>query len=366
MEPSEEDTFQMLVREAIPRRIETLESLGVNAKLIADMTCDQLVADHPELRDIKRSELESDIARLLEALAIAAEIDQEAPFVQHAKWLTAINRSRSLPPNVIEDELLQLRRLLRQSVKGSLGHRVGLIIDSTILQLHETVDEVPAYTADTVITLTGELLLSALLRGERDRALAVMDDGMRSGLKVLDTYVGVIQPVMERIGMMWQNGSISVSEEHVATALVQAVMAHCRTHFRSGPSGTRGRLALTGVEGELHELGLQVIGDVAEADGWQVNYLGTNAPTADTVEYLKRREPNVIGIGVTMPYNIAAATALVEAIRGDSALRNVAVFAGGQSAYFNVSAWKRLAVISEESMNASRFVSLAKEYAATV
>ncbi len=353
----------MLVRDAIPRRIDTRESLGVSAKLVAEMTCDQLVADHPELADVGRLTLESDVARLLEALAIATETGGDAPFVQHARWLSAINRSRGLPSNVIEDELLQLRRLLRQSLKGTLGHKVGQILDRALLGLHEDLSDRPEHTADTVISLTGELLLAALLRGDRDRALAVMDEGIRSGLKVLDTYVGVIQPVMERIGLMWQDGSISVSEEHVATALVQSVMAHCKSHFRAGPGGTRGHMALTGVEGELHELGLQVVGDVAEADGWRVNYLGTNTPTSDTLEYLKRQQPDLIGITVTMPYNIAAATALVEGIRGTAVLKKATLFAGGQAASFNSSAWDRLAVVSEENMNASRFVALAKKYA---
>ncbi|MBT8399266.1 MAG: cobalamin-dependent protein [Rhodothermia bacterium] len=354
----------MLVRDAIPRRIDVLESLGVSAKLVAEMTSDQLVTDHPELGEIDRLTLESDIARLLEALAIATETGGDAPFVQHALWLSAINQSRGLPPNVIEDELLQLRRLLRQSLKGTVGHNVGLILDRALLGLHEKVSEQPEHTADTVITLTSDLLLTAVLRADRDRALAVVDDGIRSGLKVLDTYVGVIQPVMERIGLMWQDGSISVSEEHVATALVQSVMAHCKSHFRSGPGGTRGRLALTGVPGELHELGLQVVGDVAEADGWRVHYLGTNAPTGDTLEYLKEQQPDIIGISVTMPYNIAAATALAEGIRSASILRGATVFAGGQAAPFNSSTWKSLAVISEENMDAGRFVALAKEHAA--
>ena len=67
--------------------------------------------------------------------------------------------------------------------------------------------------------------LDAIREGDRHRALQVIDDARNSGIELSTIYVGVFQPALREIGRLWQQNSISVADEHLATAITQAAMA---------------------------------------------------------------------------------------------------------------------------------------------
>ena len=54
------------------------------------------------------------------------------------------------------------------------------------------------------------------------------------------------------------------------------------------------------VPGELHELGLLMLGVLLRADGWQVAYLGADAPLDDAFELAERLDATLVCLSVTM------------------------------------------------------------------
>jgi diguanylate cyclase (GGDEF)-like protein len=117
---------------------------------------------------------------------------------------------------------------------------------------------------------------------------------------VAGLYQRVIAPAMWRIGELWEQGEISVADEHLATALTHQVMAGVY-----GPSlGHKvkpGRILMAGVEGEHHALGLRMAADVVELAGYETIYLGADVPTADLLRAVAARGPDLVGLSATMP-----------------------------------------------------------------
>jgi MerR family transcriptional regulator, light-induced transcriptional regulator len=145
-------------------------------------------------------------------------------------------------------------------------------------------------------------------------ALAVADAGgagrvarqaLGEGLGVAGLYQRVIAPAMWRIGELWEQGEISVADEHLATALTHQAMAGIY-----GPSlGHKvmpGRILMAAVEGEQHALGLRMAADVIELAGYETIYLGADVPTADLLQAVATRSLDLIGLSATMPSSIPA------------------------------------------------------------
>jgi diguanylate cyclase (GGDEF)-like protein len=157
----------------------------------------------------------------------------------------------------------------------------------------------------------------------------VARQGLSEGLSVAGLYQRVIAPAMWRIGTLWEEGKISVADEHLATALTHQVMAGIY-----GPSlGHKvmpGRVLLAAVEGEQHALGLRMAADVIELAGYETIYLGADVPTVDLLGVVKARAPDLVALAATMP---DSATALDRAITGiQGADPSLVVFFGGQGA----------------------------------
>jgi len=167
-------------------------------------------------------------------------------------------------------------------------------------------------------------------------ALAVADAGgagrvarqaLGEGMGVAGLYQRVIAPAMWRIGELWEQGAISVADEHLATALTHQAMAGIY-----GPSlGHKvkpGRILMAAVEGERHTLGLRMAADVVELAGYETIYLGADVPTDDLLQAVVARSPDLVGLSATMPSSIQALDRAVAEIQRVNP--NLIVFFGGQ------------------------------------
>ena len=149
------------------------------------------------------------------------------------------------------------------------------------------------------------------------------------GLGVAGLYQRVIAPAMWRIGDLWEQGEISVADEHLVTALTHQAMAGIY-----GPSlghkARPGRILMAAVEGEQHALGLRMATDVIELAGYETIYLGADVPTVDLLQAVATRSPNLVGLSATMPSSIPALERAIAEIRCLNP--NLVVLFGGQGA----------------------------------
>ncbi len=114
-------------------------------------------------------------------------------------------------------------------------------------------------------TVLQSAYLADLLSLRRGAALDRVMDAFRSGYAITDIYLDVFQESLYEIGRLWETNRIGVAEEHMGTAITQFIMANLYQYLeKSGVS--RGRLVVTGIEGELHQVGANMISDILEAD----------------------------------------------------------------------------------------------------
>ncbi|MBI5483773.1 MAG: cobalamin B12-binding domain-containing protein [Deltaproteobacteria bacterium] len=162
--------------------------------------------------------------------------------------------------------------------------------------------------------------LKEILAGKRKTALEIIMDAYRSGYSIPGIYMDVFQEVLYEIGRLWETNRISVADEHMGTAITQYVMSNLYQHLEIS-SEQRGRLVMTGIQGELHQVGANMVADVLEADGWNTVFLGTNVPADGVLQSIRNHKADLFGISSTMLFNIPKVSQLVEEVRkefGDS------------------------------------------------
>jgi methanogenic corrinoid protein MtbC1 len=130
-------------------------------------------------------------------------------------------------------------------------------------------------------------------------------------------YLEMLAPALVEIGDRWQRGAATVAQEHLATAVVASIMATLAPTLEEQPA-VRQRIVLTCSDGELHDLGLRMLGDFLEGDGWEVLYLGAITPAAALVGFLAEVRPAAVGISVTLSTHLEATRSAIATIREQS------------------------------------------------
>jgi DNA-binding transcriptional MerR regulator/methylmalonyl-CoA mutase cobalamin-binding subunit len=138
----------------------------------------------------------------------------------------------------------------------------------------------------------------------------------------------VAKPLLEEVGAHWSDGRLSISDEHLLSALLRNLL--------TGVMRTRGQRAgasvlLTTPHGERHELGLLLAGLMVADAGLRLYYLGTDLPAAEIVSAAQRSRAAVVGLGVVNGDNQSTA---VEEVRQLSLMLPPAVelWLGGREA----------------------------------
>ena len=157
--------------------------------------------------------------------------------------------------------------------------------------------------------------LGAIRSGDRRRAFEVIDAARDAGLDLAGIYLGIFQPALREIGCLWQNNELTVAEEHLATAITQAAMA--RAYERAFTWRTEGSRTLIAAcaDVERHEVGLRMLCDLLDLEGWHTTYLGSTVPVESLAIMVRRRRPNVVALSVALSPHLPRLRAMIDAVR---------------------------------------------------
>jgi MerR family transcriptional regulator, light-induced transcriptional regulator len=139
----------------------------------------------------------------------------------------------------------------------------------------------------------------------------------------------VIVPFLESIGRQWQEGTMRIAHEHMATAAVRTFLGSivaAAPRFLNAPTA----LVCTPVY-QLHELGALIAAVTVATRGWNVVYLGANLPSEEIAAAVRQLGARILILGIAYPADDALLhrdlRRLATLLPGD-----VAVAVGGRAA----------------------------------
>jgi serine phosphatase RsbU (regulator of sigma subunit)/methylmalonyl-CoA mutase cobalamin-binding subunit len=139
--------------------------------------------------------------------------------------------------------------------------------------------------------------VAALVEPDARRARQLVTDALERGADPQSVYLDVLAPALYEIGIRWERDELSIAAEHLASSVTESVMAELAGRMRRG-SPARGLAVVACVGEELHRLGLRIVADFLEAEGWDVDYLGAMVPVEQIVA--AARGASVVALSVTM------------------------------------------------------------------
>lgn len=160
-----------------------------------------------------------------------------------------------------------------------------------------------------------DAIVEALVRFDAGVAAQVVEEAMAL-VSVEDVCLHVLQPALYEIGSRWQQGSISVSVEHFASAFVSRRLG--ALFNLSHPEQGRGPVVAACLEGELHDVGLLLTCLFLSRRGFRIVYLGPNLPFKDLLETTQRLRPPIVLLSASTPGSAANLASAARSLRAMS------------------------------------------------
>jgi methanogenic corrinoid protein MtbC1 len=123
----------------------------------------------------------------------------------------------------------------------------------------------------------------------------------------------VVAPTLARIGHGWAERTVSVAQEHMATAVFRRVLGWLFRVYEV--RGAAPRLVVATPPSQVHELGALMVAASAAAEGWGVTYLGADLPVADLVTASRATAARAVAISAVYVPEGADLLAVLREIR---------------------------------------------------
>jgi corrinoid protein of di/trimethylamine methyltransferase len=174
-------------------------------------------------------------------------------------------------------------------------------------------------------TLKG--LTEAVTQFDEEKVAELSKRALELGIEPGDAILNGLTPGMERAGHLYEQQEYFVPELLLCSDALNAGLNILKPLLRTEASDTRVRVVIGTVEGDIHEIGKNLVRTMYEAAGWEVFDLGTDVNMARFVEEQKRTDAHVVALSALMTTSMTAMPEIITALKAASP--RVTIMAGG-------------------------------------
>jgi len=156
---------------------------------------------------------------------------------------------------------------------------------------------------DSLVQVTHKELLNLLMSGDRSKCSELVRNYLNNGASIEVLYETIIKEALYEVGELWEYNKISVATEHLASAIVEGILNEIYFKIISGDKINK-TVILSCTEDEYHQIGIKMISDVFEMNGWNSYFLGANTPTDELISFSKTIKPDIFAISLSIYFHL--------------------------------------------------------------
>ncbi|MBN2350000.1 MAG: cobalamin-dependent protein [Bacteroidales bacterium] len=182
--------------------------------------------------------------------------------------------------------------------------------------------------ADEQVDYTHKKFLELLLKGDRVKCSLMAKDFINHKISIQELYENIFKKALYDVGELWEYNKISVATEHLASAIVEAILNEFYPGIISQDRKNK-TVIVACVENEFHQIGIKMISDVFEMYGWNAHFLGANTPTSELIAFVKLINPNLLALSLSIYFHLPVLENMIQQIRKE--FPDLPVLVGGQA-----------------------------------
>jgi len=173
-----------------------------------------------------------------------------------------------------------------------------------------------------------EDVYSAVIDGKVDDAAAGVEQGLNDGITVDDLLKKGLLAAMDLVGERFGEGDIFIPQVIWSAKAMQAGMDLLRPHFTEDQQGKSARIIIGTAEGDIHDIGKNLVGMMLEGAGFEVVDLGVGVKPEQFIEKAVEEKADIIGVSALLTTTMMSMAEVVK-LKNEKGLSSLKVIIGG-------------------------------------
>ena len=173
-----------------------------------------------------------------------------------------------------------------------------------------------------------EELREAVVDGQAKRALAKVTEGLDAGIDAGTLFREGLIEAMAQVGKLYEEGEIFVPEMLVAARAMTAALGTLKPYLVEEGVASKGKVAIGTTQGDLHDIGKNLVAMMLEGSGYEIVDLGVDVPPDRFIEAIKNGA-NVVAMSALLTTTMTNMQSAIAAITEAGLRDQVRIVVGG-------------------------------------
>ena len=172
-------------------------------------------------------------------------------------------------------------------------------------------------------------LKQAIIDGNEAVALAMTQALLASGASAREVLDEALLPGMEVVGTRMREGECFIPEVLLSARVMQACLDLLRPQMAEGEEAGLPTVVIGTVEGDLHDIGKNLVSMLLQGAGFTVVNLGTGVSPAAFVAAVREHQARIVGMSALLTTTLPQMSATIAALKEAGLRDSVKVMVGG-------------------------------------
>ena len=173
-----------------------------------------------------------------------------------------------------------------------------------------------------------EDLREAVIEGQAKAAAARVTEGLQAGTPAGTLLQEGLIAAMKQVGQLYEDGEIFVPEMLVAARAMTAALSVLKPHLLEQGVASNGKVAIGTTQGDLHDIGKNLVAMMLEGSGYEIVDLGVDVPAEKFIQAI-RDGANVVAMSALLTTTMTNMQLAIEAIKAAGLRDQVRIIVGG-------------------------------------
>ena len=153
-------------------------------------------------------------------------------------------------------------------------------------------------------------LLDCMMDGDDETGVEITRAAIEGGMDPLDIVQKCLVPILDDIGEQFSRLELFLPDLVMAADVAKAVKDEIREHLLSNSDSNEsaGKVVIGTVQGDVHDIGKNIVATLLEVNGFEVFDLGNDVKPFDFIETAKKEKADIIALSslltTSMPYMV--------------------------------------------------------------
>lgn len=173
-----------------------------------------------------------------------------------------------------------------------------------------------------------EKLVDAIVKLDEDKAYKITEKMLKDGEDPLEVF-GACRTGMTKVGELFEKKEYFLSELIMASSLFKGIMDVVKPKLKDTGDDVSGTVLMGTVQGDIHDIGKNIVVSVLEANGYQIEDLGVDVAPDKFVDAIKKHSPQVVGLSGLLTEAIGPMKTTIDTIKEAGLRDKVKIILGG-------------------------------------